>query len=726
MVVKNAALVFLSGLLFFATIGECGTSVNPETGRLDLTGVDVQQTDCSTVTTEGTVCWDTDNDTLCVGDGAACASIGGSSGNSFETINVPAGTDPVADSATDTLTITETSFLTLTGTAGTDTIDITQVTTDLGTDGLIAANAVALGTDTTNAYVADLTAGTAIDVSGGGAETATVTVDWDSTEVEATTWGAGGNASNAWTFNVSGANDPVLTFDGLISPTMTLTGRFSSDGLTVGADETILLGAASIQYVTGTGDVTFSDDVTISTASPKLEWDDTGDDNWEVDASDGQWRVVNKTDGKELLRFGTAHQTFLTQIGTCTGVLSTTTAGEVGCYSLTEGSTGIDISGRAISFDATELNAVTLGDNTVGTIEITGDITPGADPVITLSAGTFGLNSGVTFNMAGFIVESSGTKLSMTGDIELVDNNKLQWTASGAQLTFASSTNDFQFNNDARFTDASPSLTLSDTTASADDLHVYIDGNQAVVSILDGTTGAGQDVLYLSDTKVVANKAFQAVSTTQFGGATYTWPSADGSSSQVLSTNGSGTLSWITPASGATYREWTLLPQGAVLDDTAPPQLTVVESTGTGTARRYVMDFDAATDEIVYWTFVVPSDMTAGNWLLGINWYTNDIGANEDAIWAAQMSCTSEGDADSMAEDAAGSANTASENCNATEANRLIQTTLTLSNTDSVAAGDTCTLRFFRDADDSVGDADNDGLSSDARLLGIRLQIPRS
>ena len=107
----------------------------------------------------------------------SCGTDGGGGGNSFETISIPAGTNPVADSSTDTLTITETSFLSITGTAGTDTIDITQVTTDLGNDGLIAANAVALATDTTGAYVADLTA-TADEttVSGGGAENATITI----------------------------------------------------------------------------------------------------------------------------------------------------------------------------------------------------------------------------------------------------------------------------------------------------------------------------------------------------------------------------------------------------------------------------------------------------------------------------------------------------------------------------------------------------------------------
>jgi len=194
----------------------------------------------------------------------------------------------------------------------------------------------------------------------------------------------------------------------------------------------------------------------------------------------------------------------------------------------------------------------------------------------------------------------------------------------------------------------------------------------------------------------------------------------------TVSSTGAVTALSFTGGGAVSYWQETLLPNGAVLDDASPPALSIVESTGTGTSRRYVADFDPTTDEIVYWSFSVPSDMAAGDWLLDISWLTNDTGANEDAIWAAQISCTTEGDADSIAEDAAGTANTAAENCNATEANRLIQTTLTLSNTDSVAAGDFCTLRFFRDADDSVGDADNDGLTSDARLLSVNLRIPRT
>ena len=57
-----------------------------------------------------------------------CGVDTGGGGNSFETIAVPAGTNPVADSSTDTLTITETSPLIITGTAASDTIDITWAT----------------------------------------------------------------------------------------------------------------------------------------------------------------------------------------------------------------------------------------------------------------------------------------------------------------------------------------------------------------------------------------------------------------------------------------------------------------------------------------------------------------------------------------------------------------------------------------------------------------------
>lgn len=52
---------------------------------------------------------------------AAVTSGTGSAGDSFKTIDLPSGTDPVADSSTDTLAVTCTAPLTCTGNSGTDT-----------------------------------------------------------------------------------------------------------------------------------------------------------------------------------------------------------------------------------------------------------------------------------------------------------------------------------------------------------------------------------------------------------------------------------------------------------------------------------------------------------------------------------------------------------------------------------------------------------------------------
>lgn len=59
----------------------------------------------------------------CCKDGAwaVCATAGGTS-NSFETINAPSGTDPVASTATDTLNLTAAGGITITGNSGTDTL----------------------------------------------------------------------------------------------------------------------------------------------------------------------------------------------------------------------------------------------------------------------------------------------------------------------------------------------------------------------------------------------------------------------------------------------------------------------------------------------------------------------------------------------------------------------------------------------------------------------------
>jgi hypothetical protein len=54
---------------------------------------------------------------------------GSSGGNSFETIQVPSGTSPVAESSTDILTLIAGAGITITGDASTDTITIASTAT---------------------------------------------------------------------------------------------------------------------------------------------------------------------------------------------------------------------------------------------------------------------------------------------------------------------------------------------------------------------------------------------------------------------------------------------------------------------------------------------------------------------------------------------------------------------------------------------------------------------
>jgi len=133
-----------------------------------------------------------------------------------------------------------------------------------------------------------LTEGTAIDLSSAGAG-ADVTVDVDTTEVEATTWGAGGNASNLWTFDVSGTDTTMLLGNGTVSfsgtaianaftgdltgavtgaasgnllnsASDTMVGTLTADGFTIGANKIITLGSNTVMH-NGT-DFVFDDKVT--------------------------------------------------------------------------------------------------------------------------------------------------------------------------------------------------------------------------------------------------------------------------------------------------------------------------------------------------------------------------------------------------------------------------------------------------------------------------------
>lgn len=142
----------------------------------------------------------------------------------------------------------------------------------------------------------------------------------------------------------------------------------------------------------------------------------------------------------------------------------------------------------------------------------------------------------------------------------------------------------------------------------------------------------------------------------------------------------------------------------------AAPAAAVEKGSGTPPIFIRSWAFDPATDESLYTSFEMPGDYSSGG-TLTILWMSNDTGANENPIWACQVSAVTAADADTPLEHAFNTAGTVSDIVNTTEANRLIRSSITLT-MDSAAANDLITLRFFRDAD-----AAGDDLTSDARML---------
>ena len=453
-----------------------GTDVKWSTGAVSINGVDygwpaVGGTSGQQLTTNGSnvLSW---------------AAAGGSSGNSFETIDVPAGTDPVADSSTDTLTITETSFLTLTGTASTDTIDITQVTTDLGTDGLIAANAVALGIDTTNAYVADLSAtATETTVSGGGGETATVTI---------------GIADNP-------------DFDG---------------------DVTITNASPSLQLVTTTGD----------------------DYHWGVDASTSIMLLSNATSGAHLLE--NEAEDVLNLGSTLTPFIRLRTDG-TGNEEIRLPSDSIGV--EELDTADTPANAEVLAyQSSTGRMVWSPDAGASGGDSITVNSSAATdpdfLNGDVDWTLTGG--NSITATVACTGCVDATD-----MAADSVGASEVIETESYTV-ADLTQSDASPSQTYTDTTASEDDFGLHIDGSQAFFQNVTDNVAAWSLNPDNSVSIGITSKtpAFFSVLTDGTGDGEVNLPSGSIGPSELLVTD--GTQYNFSAINNSATTEGLLLPQG--------------------------------------------------------------------------------------------------------------------------------------------------------------------
>lgn len=155
-----------------------------------------------------------------------------------------------------------------------------------------------------------------------------------------------------------------------------------------------------------------------------------------------------------------------------------------------------------------------------------------------------------------------------------------------------------------------------------------------------------------------------------------------------------------------------LTPGAAVLPDgstnNAAPALQRVKSSASAPGIYALqLCFDASAEEWATWQFRMPDDYASGP-TLKIAWKATSA-TSGGVVWDARVSATSSGDSQDVDAQDFDSANTATGTAPGT-AGYLLETSITLTNADSVAAGDFVVVRLARAAangsDTATGDAE--------------------
>lgn len=150
-----------------------------------------------------------------------------------------------------------------------------------------------------------------------------------------------------------------------------------------------------------------------------------------------------------------------------------------------------------------------------------------------------------------------------------------------------------------------------------------------------------------------------------------------------------------------------LLPEEAQFLASGFPALTKTNGTNYPVSG---LAYDAASDEAAFWKFHA-INYGSGNLTLDINWYA-DTASSGNVVWEAQIAAiTPNSDTQDIETDGLATLNFVQDTHLGTTGQRLHSCTITISNLDSIAAGDQVALRIARDAnntnatDDMAGDA---------------------
>lgn len=127
--------------------------------------------------------------------------------------------------------------------------------------------------------------------------------------------------------------------------------------------------------------------------------------------------------------------------------------------------------------------------------------------------------------------------------------------------------------------------------------------------------------------------------------------------------------------------------------------------------------FDAAAVEAIQFQLPRLPNYGSGNLTLKLTWY-GDTATSGDVVWSAQLAAiTPDTDSQDAETKTYATAQSVTDSHLGTTAQRIHTCSITVSNLDSLAAGDVVWLKVYRDATNG-----SDTLSGDAQLTGLVLE----